>query len=45
MTESSDSGRKHDRLTAFLKAFHLGASRCDCAEAANLLIINVHGAG
>ncbi len=45
MIESSDSGRKHDRLTAFLKAFHLGASRCDCAEAANLLIINVHGAG
>lgn len=45
MTESSNTDQKHDRLTAFLKAFHLGASRCDSAEAANLLIIDAHGAG
>jgi AraC-like DNA-binding protein len=45
MTESSNTDQKHDRLTAFLMAFHLGASRCDSAEAANLLIIDAHGAG
>lgn len=45
MIESSDIERKHDRLSAFLKAFHLSAARCDAAEAANLLIIDAHGGG
>lgn len=45
MTESSNTDQKHDRLTAFLKAFQLGALRRDSAEAANLLIVDTHGAG
>ena len=45
MTESSDAERKHDRLTAFLKVFHLGASRCGSPEAANLLIIDADRTG
>lgn len=40
MIESSHGLRKHDRLTAFLKAFALSAAHCESAEAANLLIID-----
>ncbi|CAO3426616.1 AraC family transcriptional regulator [Azospirillum endophyticum] len=45
MIESSDIGRRHDRLTAFLKAFALRATHCDSAEAANLLIIDAGRSG
>ncbi|TPQ48711.1 AraC family transcriptional regulator [Prosthecomicrobium hirschii] len=40
MIESSSIQRKHDRLTAFLKAFTLSATQCDAAEMANLLIVD-----
>lgn len=40
MIESSDIARKHDRLTAFLKAFALSAMQCDPAEAGHLLIVD-----
>jgi AraC-like DNA-binding protein len=45
MIESSDAPRKHDRLTAFLKAFRLSAVHCDSAESANLLIIDANSSG
>lgn len=45
MIESSHSQPKHDRLTAFLKAFPLSATSCNSAEAANLLIVDSDGAG
>jgi len=36
---------KHDRLTAFLRAFALATTRCESAQAANLLIIDAQDAG
>jgi AraC-like DNA-binding protein len=45
MIQSSYVQRKHDRLTAFLKAFALSTTRCDSAEAANLLIVDADGSG
>lgn len=45
MIESSDIWRRHDRLTAFLKAFSLHATHCNSAEAANLLIIDANRSG
>ncbi|MBD9453570.1 helix-turn-helix transcriptional regulator [Rhizobium sp. RHZ02] len=45
MIESSHFEHKHDRLTAFLKAFPLSATPCNSAEAANLLIVGAGGSG
>ncbi len=45
MIESSRIPGKHDRLTAFLKAFALSATHCDSAEAANLLIVDADWSG
>jgi len=45
MIESLDIERRHDRLTAFLKAFALSATRCNSAESANLLIIDADRSG
>ena len=45
MIESSNIPRKHDRLTAFLKAFALSATHCDSAETANLLIVDADRSG
>ena len=45
MIQSPDAPRKHDRLTAFLKAFSLSAGHCDSAESANLLIIDADRCG
>ncbi|MCF8479873.1 MAG: AraC family transcriptional regulator [Rhodospirillum sp.] len=45
MIENSDVQRRHDRLSAFLKAFPLGATQCESAEAANLLIVDANGRG
>jgi AraC-like DNA-binding protein len=36
---------KHDRLSAFLKAFTLSTMHCESAQASNLLIIDAHRAG
>ncbi|EKF40560.1 AraC family transcriptional regulator [Nitratireductor indicus C115] len=45
MIENSSLPQKHDRLTAFLKAFPLSATHCDVAEAANLVILDADGRG
>jgi AraC-like DNA-binding protein len=45
MIESLKIERRHDRLTAFLKAFSLSTIRCDSAKAANLLIIDADRSG
>jgi AraC-like DNA-binding protein len=45
MIERSALVRKHDRLTAFLKAFGLSADPCETANQANLLIVDAEGHG
>lgn len=45
MIESLENPQKHDRLTAFLKAFALTATHCGSVETANLLIIANESAG
>ncbi|MBZ8132774.1 AraC family transcriptional regulator [Afifella sp. IM 167] len=45
MIESPNIGIRHDRLTAFLRAFALGTTHCGSARAANLLIIDADCAG
>ncbi|TNE34903.1 MAG: AraC family transcriptional regulator [Alphaproteobacteria bacterium] len=45
MIESPNIQLRHDRLTAFLKAFPLSTIRCASAEAANLLIIDADCSG
>ena len=45
MIESTNIPLRHDRLSAFLKAFGLSATLCDSAAPANLLIVDADGAG
>ncbi|KFC81251.1 helix-turn-helix transcriptional regulator [Buttiauxella agrestis] len=45
MIENLETSLSHDRLTAFLQAFQLRAKHCDCAESANLLIIDINNSG
>ena len=45
MIENANARQRHDRLTAFLKAFPLNATQCETAEAANLLIVDANGCG
>jgi len=45
MTENPSIDLKHDRLTAFLKAFALRTTHCDAAHNANLLIIDENNTG
>tara|TARA_R110001606_G_scaffold380811_1_gene541575 strand:- start:6740 stop:7504 length:765 start_codon:yes stop_codon:yes gene_type:complete len=45
MIQNSNIHIRHDRLTAFLKAFTLATTPCDSAPAANLLIIDANCAG
>lgn len=45
MIESLYIGQRHDRLTAFLRAFALSTTRCDSVESANLLIIDAARSG
>lgn len=45
MIEKPNIELKHDRLTAFLKAFVLSTTHCESVQAANLLIVDADGAG
>lgn len=45
MIESTNIPLRHDRLSAFLKAFGLSATLCDSAAPANLLIVDADSAG